>query len=249
MAKATKHHEVEDTITKITKKLEKFISQNLKVMIIAIAVIVVGLAAYFSLDYIFKIKGAKANSAFGKIYLAYEDIINNKDFKDNELNEKLLGLNKEFEVVLEEYPGTSAASKSAYFIGDSLYKAKRYNDALEYFQKGYSRGIGPKGLHLNGLKFSKSKSYIEIQCLKGEASCYEQLEEYEKAEKVYMEIIDRYSNSYIIPLVKYNLGQLYEKQDKFELAEREYTQIITNYEWSSWKDLAEKRLLLIKNFM
>jgi tetratricopeptide (TPR) repeat protein len=249
MAKATKHHEVEDTITKITKKLEKFISQYLKVIIIAIAVIVIGLAAYFSLDYIFKIKGEKANSAFGKIYLAYEDIINNKDIQGKDLNEKLLGLNEEFKVVLEEYPGTSAASKSAYFMGDTLYKVKRYDDALKYFQKGYSRGIAPNGFHLSGLKFSKTKSYIEIQCLKGEASCYEQLEEYEKAEKVYMEIIDRYDGSYIIPLVKYNLGQLYEKQDKFELAEKEYTQIVTNYGWSSWKDLAEKRLLLIKNFM
>ena len=83
----------------------------------------------------------------------------------------------------------------------------------------------------------------------GEASCYEQLEEYEKAEKVYRGIIDQFDDSYIVPLIKYNLGQLYEKQDNFEMANREYSQIVTDYEWSSWKELAEKRLLLIKSFI
>ena len=39
----------------------------------------------------------------------------------------------------------------------------------------------------------------------GEASCYEQLEENEKAEKVYRGIIDQFDDSYIVPLIKYNI--------------------------------------------
>ena len=249
MAKAAKHHEEIDTLTKITRKLERFISQHLKVVIIAIAVIIIGLGAYFSLDYIFKIHEAKANSAFGKVYLVYEDIINSEDLEDKELNEKLLGLNDEFRVILEEYPKSSAASKSAYFIGNTLYRTKRYNDAIEYYKKGYSRVVRTRGLNSIRVKFSGAKSYIAILCLNGAASCYEQLGEYEKAEKVYREIIEHFDDSFIIPLVKYNLGQLYEKQDNFEMAKREYTQIVTDYEWSSWKELAEKRLLLIKSFI
>ena len=219
-----------------------------KVIIITIAVIVVGLGTYFSLDYIFKINEVKANSAFGKVYLLYEDLINNEDIEEEELNEKLLGLNEEFRLVLEEYPKTSTASKSAYFIGNTLFKTKRYNDAIDYFKKGYSKGSKSRGLKSLRLE-SFSKSYIDLLCLLGEASCYEQLEEYEKAEKVYRRIIDQFDDSYIVPLIKYNLGQLYEKQDNFEMANREYSQIVTDYEWSSWKELAEKRLLLIKSFI
>lgn len=53
----------------------------------------------------------------------------------------------------------------------------------------------------------------------------------------------------MVPLAKFNLGQLYEKQDKYALAEQEYTEIVTQYDWSSWKELAEKRLLIIKSFI
>ncbi|UCB44983.1 MAG: hypothetical protein JSV25_12295 [Spirochaetota bacterium] len=250
---AAKHHEVEDVLTKITKKMEKFISKYLRVIIISVTVIIVGLATYFSLDYIFKNQEAKANSAFGKVYLVYEDINNNEDIEEEELNEKLLGLNDEFKAVMDEYPKSSAASKSSFFIGNTFYRVKRYNEAIEYYKKGYNNELKSRRSESRELRFLKlkslSKSYIALLSLQGEASCYEQLEDYEKAEKLYREIIDHFDESFIIPLIKYNLGQLYEKQDNFEMANREYSQIVTDYEWSSWKDLAEKRLLLIKNFI
>ena len=121
-----------------------------------------------------------------------------------------------------------------HFIGNALYRAKRYEEAVEYFKQGYGM---------------KAKSFIAVLSLKAEASCYEQLEEYALAEETYRRIVDEYEDSFMVPLAKFNLGQLYERQNKYELAEREYSQIVTQYDWSSWKELAEKRLLLIKGFI
>lgn len=234
MAKAVKKHEPEDLFSKTTKRIEKFISENLTVLIICSAVAVVGLASYFSIDYLIDRREKSAYSAFGKVYLSYKDIIENGEPEDETVNEKLLGLNEGFQKIIEAYPNTYAASESAYFIGSILYEAGRYDEAVEYFRKGYS---------------IKSKSLIAILCLQGEASSYEQKEEYDLAEAAYRQIVDEYEDSFMAPLAKFNLGQLYEKQDKYSLAEREYSQIVTQYDWSSWKELAEKRLLLIKGFI
>jgi tetratricopeptide (TPR) repeat protein len=246
MAKAAKQQETKDFFATLTKGIERFISEHLKILIICIAVAVVGLAAYFITDYLFDRREKSANSAFGKVYLSYREISESngsEGFDESEgfvesdeeaVNEKLLSLNEDFKKVIEAYPNTYAASESAYFIGDTLYKSGRYDEAVEFFKQGYS---------------IKLKSYIAILCLFGEASCHEQQENYSMAESAYKRIIDEYKDSFIVPLTKYNLGQLYEKQDKYTLAEREYSQIVIQYEWSSWKELAEKRLLIIKGFI
>ena len=85
-------------------------------------------------------------------------------------------------------------------------------------------------------------------CLINEASSYEQLEDYEKAEIAYKRILSEFSENFIIPFTLYNLGQIYEKQDKLQNATKQYSTIVSEYEWSSWKQFAEKKLLLIKNF-
>jgi tetratricopeptide (TPR) repeat protein len=90
-------------------------------------------------------------------------------------------------------------------------------------------------------------NYSALLSLQGEASCFEQLEDYEEAEEVYKSIIEMYGDSFIIPTVRFNLGQLYEKQNKFDAAREEYNLIVSDYSWSSWSQLAQKRILLLKN--
>ena len=234
MAKARHHHYPEDIFIKITKKIEHFIVKHLKVIIINISVVIIVLAAYFSVDYIFKKNEGKAQNAFDKVYLVYTDLLNKEDMPEEELNKKLIDLNEDFKIVLNNFPKSKAAVKSAYYIGNTLYKARKYEEAVKYFEQGYT---------------INNKFYISFLCLQKEASSYEQLGEYEKAVQVYKKIENEFSDSFILPTVLFNLAQIYEKQDKLEKANDVYSKIVSSFQWSSWKGFAEKRQLLIKNFM
>ena len=47
--------------------------------------------------------------------------------------------------------------------------------------------------------------------------------------------------------MRFSLGQIYEKQNMYDDARDQYNSIVTDYSWSSWADLAEKKILLLKN--
>ena len=65
MAKAAKHQEPIDFFTKLTSAFEKFITEHLKTILMIVGVIAIGLAAYFSVDYLNDRKESNAYSAFG----------------------------------------------------------------------------------------------------------------------------------------------------------------------------------------
>jgi len=244
MAKAAKKQEPMDFFTKLTAALEKFITEHLKTILMIVGVIAIGLAAYFTIDYLNDRKESMAYSAFGKVYLDYKEIGTVEGEAPGSLGDgepvldesvaKKVELVDDFNKIIEAYPKSNAASESAYIIGNILYEAIRYDEALEYFIK--SREMRPKSL-------------AAVISLKGEAACYEQKADYAAAEAAYKRIIEEYKDSFLVPLARYNLGQLYESQDKYELAEQEYSMIVSRYEWSAWKELAEKRLLLIKGLI
>ena len=225
-----------DIFSKITKQIELFIVKYLKIIVITVSVVVVGLALYFSFEKINSKKLEKSDNAFGKVYLVYKDITSEKEeeTEEGETAEKLIELNEDFKIVINDYPNTKAAMKSAYFIGNSLFNTGKYEEAIEYYKKGYSN----KG----------KKYYISLLCLINEASSYEQLENYEKAEQTYKKILDEFSDEFITPFTLYNLGQIHEKQNKLQNASEQYSTIVSEYDWSTWKQFAEKKLLLIKNF-
>jgi len=222
----------EDIFFKITKKIEQFFLKNIKIILLSISTIIIILAAYFSVNYFIMKKEDQAEDAFGKVYLVYREIMNLETEDEDEIKQKLLSLNEDFKIVINKYPKSAAASKSAYFIGNTFYGSKEYENALVYYQKG---------------SMIKTKYYNALLCLQGEASSYEQIGKYEKAEEVYKNIVDNYENSFVIPAVRFNLGQIYEKLNKIEAAKEEYSIIISEYSWSSWSDLAEKKILFLKS--
>ena len=236
MAKDRGKTEHIDIFTKITKHIERFIVKYLKIIVISISVVVVALALYFSIDRMFSKKEEKADKAFGKVYLVYKRIlsVNEEETTEEEKTEKLLDLNEDFKIVIKDYPNSKAAMKSAYFIGNTLFNSGKYVEAIEYYKKGYSK---------------KGKSYyVSLLCLLNEASSYEQQEDYEKAEHIYKKILSDFDEEFIIPFTLYNLGQIQEKQNKFQNANNTFSTIVSDYDWSSWRQFAERKLLLIKNF-
>jgi len=226
---AKKH---DDVLTVITRKVEKFVSSNIKIILVTVAVAVVLLGSYFYIHYRITKKEDAAETMFGKVYLVYRGILNDKNLDADAITKKLLDLNEKFQVVIDENPNTVAASKSAYFMGNIYYRAKKYSDALEQFKKGSE---------------IKTGSYSAMLCLLGVARCYEQMSELKKAKEVYTTILDRYEKAFIIPSVHYSLAGIYEKLDDLESAEKEYARIVSDYSWSSWSDLAEKKILFLKS--
>ena len=232
MAKEKNHEQEADILTRIVGKLENFLIKYLKKIIIGIAIVVVLLASFLVINHILGKKEIIAENAFGKVYLNYRLLTNDENLQEKELKEKLLGLTESFKVVMEEHPRTKAASKSAYYIGNIYFYAGEYEKALEYFKKG--------------TEISRQKYYAVLLSYIGEASTYEQLGNYEKSEGIYRHILERYKDSFLIPTVKFNLGQLYEKMNRIDEAKEQYDSIISKYEWSSWSELAKKRILMLK---
>ncbi len=229
-----KQHVHEDVFSRVTKKLEQFISQHLKTILISISTAVVLVAAYFSVDYYIKKKQQDAVGAFEKVYQVYAELTNDQDLSDEEKEEQLTALTEDFQLVMDTYPDSKAAMKSAYYAGNILLDVEKYEQAAEYYQKG-SR--------------TDKKYYVSFLCLQKLAICHEQLDGLENAVQTYQKIRDEYEDTYIIPTILFNLGQVLEKQDKPERADEQYSLILKSYQWSSWKELAEKRQLLLKNFM
>ena len=231
MAKEKKHEET-DILTKIVGKIENFLITHLKKIIISISIVVVLLASFLILNNVLGKKEIAAESAFGKVYMTYKLLLNDENIQEKELKEKLLELAESFKAVMEEHPKTKAATKSAYYAGNIYFTYEEYEKALEYFKKG--------------TEITRQKYYAVLLCYLGEATTYEQLGNYEKSEEIYRHIIEKYKDSFILPTVKFNLGQLYEKMNKIDEAREQYDSIISKYEWSSWSELAKKRILILK---
>jgi TolA-binding protein len=232
MAKSKKQEHKEDVFTKITKKTEQFIRSNSKTILFSVLAVIIVAASYFTVDHLLNRKEVEAEGVFSKIYLAYSNAIADSSLDDEQLKETLIALNEDFSMVLEQYPKSSAASRSAYHMGNTLFRYGNYEEALEQYAKGAQ--IKPKG-------------YSALLSIQGQASCYEQLGEYENAQERYSHIIEKYGDSFLVPMVKFSLGQIYEKQELYDEAKDQYNGIVTDYSWSSWASIAEKKILLLKH--
>lgn len=232
MAKEKKQGQEADILTKIVGKIENFLITHLEKIIISIAICVILLASFLIINHVLGKKESIAENAFGKVYLTYGLLSSDENLQEQEFKEKLLVLTESFKVVMEEYPKTKAAAKSAFYIGNIYFSTGEYEKAIEYFKKG---------TEITGQKY-----YAVLLCYLGEATTYEQLGNYEKSEEIYRHILESYKNSFVIPTVKFNLGQLYEKMNKIDEAREQYDGIVSKYEWSSWSELAKKRLLMLK---
>ena len=235
MAKKEKDQRThEDIFIKITRKIEYFIIKHIKIIAISLSVLVVLLAVYFTTDYVVKKNEQRAQSAFEKVYLAYAESTEQKDPPEEETDAELLGFIEDFETVIDEYPQSKAAAKSALYIGDILYTNGQYEEAVQYFNEGSS---------------IKKNYYVSLLSLQRLASSYVQLEEYEKAIEVYNQIETRFNEEYIIPTIIFFRAQLFERINRLEKADDEYSRIVAEYPWSGWKEFAEKRQLLLKSYM
>ena len=221
----------DDMLFQVVRKVEAFLVTHVKAIIIFTIIAVVGVGTYFTLDYFFSRKEENANNSFGIVYIKYRTLKNDKEMKAKERNKKLLEIAADFQKVRSKFPGSIAATRSSFFAGNILYDFNEYKKAANEYEKGYE---------------NRKRSYLAILCLLNEATCYEQMDNLDKAEEIYKRILKNYKKSYLIPTAKFQLGELYEIKGNDKMAETEYNDILEKYNWSNWKDFSEKRLLLVK---
>jgi tetratricopeptide (TPR) repeat protein len=232
MAKSRKPEIKDDILTKVAKKTEQFIRKYLKIILLSVLVIAVLAAGYFTIDHLMNRNEEAAEQLFSKVYLAYSNAMTEQGGDEDQLKDTLMALNEDFREVMVQYPKSSAASRSAYYIGNTLFRYEAYEEALENYGKGAQ---------------IKPQSYSALLCVQGEASCFEQLGDYERASERYSHILEKYGDSFLVPMVKFSLGQIYEEQEQYDKAREQYDSIVTDHSWSSWAELAEKKVLLLKN--
>ena len=123
-----------------------------------------------------------------------------------------------FEEVLNKYSGTKGAGIATYYIGDYYYKLKNFNEARERFQKywddyedndiltssaisGIATCFEEEREYLQAVKYYKRAadkfpdSFVAPRNLIDMGRCYELADMKNEAEKVYKEIIEKYSSS------------------------------------------------------
>jgi tetratricopeptide (TPR) repeat protein len=222
-------HNEPDLLTRISHNVERFFSRHLKTIAYAVAGIAVVLSVYFVVNAVMNQRQQAAEQAFGKVYTAY-DSIENKDSED--ALPELLELVDSFKVVIDEHPNTVAASKSGYMAGNILYRAGRFEEALDL----YTTAAEVRG-----------DKYSALLAMQGAANSLEQLSRYEEAIASYKTLLNDYPDSFLVPETHYSLGQLYEHLGMREEARQEYEQVVSDFDWSSWSELSEKKLLVLKS--
>jgi|GEM_PF-1112794 len=156
-------------------------------------------------------------------------ILERKEFKDkNEHYKKALAL---FQKVVQEYPRTSAASLSQYYVGNTEFELKEYDQAIQAYQKFLDR-YGEKAplapLVETKLAYVLQQTGKPVEALKA----FQRITENAKA----LNQDEAY----------YEMGRLYEAQDNKADAIATYEKTVQNFKGSPWSSEAQARLAVLR---
>ena len=204
-----------DGFIALSKEVGEYISKNSKIFIGGVSAFIILFLSISSLYLYLEKREEKAFSFFNDGVRLYEK----KDYTS--------ALEK-FKVVVESFPRTDAYPLSLLYLGNCYYNLGRYDKAIKaysrlYRKKGKMEGyfdfiitnsLGycyeAKGDYRNALKyFSRLKgSLIDEFYYINVGRCYEELEEKDKARKIYKEFVSKYPNSRYKILIEAKLKDL-----------------------------------------
>ncbi len=135
----------EDPVVDWLFATKEFIQKNLNGIIGTLVAVIVILGVFFAFNYYRKSHMKSAREEFGKAMVLYND-------------QKADEAVDQFRMVAENYRGTSVGTMSAYMLGSILYRLRRYDEAITWYEK---------------VKKGKDVGFIKPQALEGLAACYE----------------------------------------------------------------------------
>ena len=199
-------------------KSERFIEKNQKLIIYALAVLVVVVGLYWA--YMKFYKQPRENEAIEQMFVAQQNF---------EVDSFALALNGDaaypgFIQIIDDYSGTKAANLANYYIGVCYMNIGEFDKAIEY---------------LKDFKTSDKILASEKIGLIGDA--YVEKGEYEKSIKYYKNASSKdYSNNFSTPIFLKKLGLVYEKLERYEEALEVYEEVYFNYPRSNEARTIEK---------
>ncbi|MDR0619260.1 MAG: tetratricopeptide repeat protein [Bacteroidales bacterium] len=193
---------VEAAVSKITLFFEK----NSKIIYYIVGAIVVIVAGYFGVKYLYiepQEKEASAEMFFAQRY-----------FESDSLNAALNGDGQHFGFIdiIDNYGITEQANLAHYYAGLSYLKLGQFDEAVE---------------HLSDFSTSEPLAYILSRQALGDA-CLE-LGDTDKAIETYLKTAKKYQNDYFTPQVLFRAGIIYESIKSYGKALDIFKQIREEY--------------------
>ena len=184
---------------------EQFLEKNRKIIIIALAVVVVGIAAYFGYKHLYampKEKNAQAELFAAQQYFQNEDY--DKALKGDGKHAGLIN-------IVDEYGSTKSGKLAAYYAGNIYLQKGEYQKAIDYLNK-----------------FSPDDMLMKYQTKALVGDAYAELNQLDKAISAYKEAA-KADNDITTPFVLLKMGQIYEIQRKNKEALECYKSIKRDY--------------------
>ncbi len=218
-SEAPKLEAVEEALT----RTEQFIEKNQKVIIIAIAAVILVVGGY--LAYKKFIVEENEKTAHAQMFTA-ERYFEADSFK--------LALNGDgnadgFLTIIEDYGGTKSANLAKYYAGLCYYKSGDYEAALNYLED-----FSAKDKMLSSI----SQGVI--------GDVYSDKDDYEKALKYYLKAADKNPNDFTSPLYLMKAARVYEFQKKYDKALELYERIQKEYPRSNEGANIQKYIAKVK---
>lgn len=210
-------------VGEIVSNSEKFIEKNKKIIITVLAVIVLGIAAWFSYqNFIVAPRETKVQEEL----FAAQKYFEQEDFKKAlEGDGKHAGLLS----IIDEYGSTKGGSLANYYVGNIYLRQGEYNKAIEF---------------LSNYKGNDKIISTQVKALIGDA--YAELGQLDKAINNYKDAL-KTKNIMTTPFVLLKLGQVYEMQKNNAEALNCYKQIKTEFPESIEYREVEKYISRLEN--
>lgn len=206
--KANNENEQENNglnVGEIVSQSEKFIEKNKKAIIAVIAIVVLGLAGYFSYQNF--VVAPREKNVQEELFAAQ------KYFEQEDFKKALEGDGKHAGLIsiIDEYGSTKGGSLASYYAGNIYLRQGEYNKAIEYLSK-----------------YKGNDKIISIQAKALIADAYVELGQLDKAISNYKDAA-KSENVMTTPFVLLKLGQVYEMQNNNVEALNCYKRIKTDF--------------------
>ena len=208
----------EETLTteeKLVGSVSNFFSKNRLIIIIALAVIVVGIVLAVVLVNISTRSKLIAQVYVSELEARYAEALS-ADEPDwtalvQDLNANIKG-------------GSYPSVKSAYLLGLVYYQMGDYANAQSTFEQAYS---------LN------KDIYLASEALVNAAACADAQENTAKALELYNQVYNDYPESGVAPKALFNVGRIYYQMGNTQLAQATFEQVVEYYGNSEYGKLAK----------
>ena len=237
----TKEEIKHDQFIESTLKSYAFLKENLKSIIIAVAVVILGVAGVWAYQDHQQTQRADASAAFNGALEKYQEAEESwlDAEKVDESRAQLQAATTQFQEVFQKYSGTPFADKARYNYAKTLYQLEDYQGARTQFQSVIE-------------KHAPENQILALYAQEAVGNCYEQEGKYEEAIQAYQE--KAYPSTPQLPVTvrefalanaKFNQALCHEKLGQTNKALALYRDLVNKFRENLEKAIQQKSLELI----